>query len=265
MFGNTTMYRLLPLLHLAYSLRCFHNCSRTFTMNHKFVAPTNCTYVSRDQCSAELVFWYDRNSYMVSFPGQMSFNSSMVDNGHLLMIEMEPKRSFSYHVKHACKSGRNCALRFAKNTVKHMARRTYNTSDIYIGLEYVFKHGWPNYGWLYGVSTNYATQPPVPTGKIGTCTAVYDILRRKSHPVLCSRRTRPNNSVEIFTSDDVSMVVVKCDRMYCNRHTDTSKFTPILYRHKVLHEFYGLTAASSRLSSMGILLLSMLFFSVSST
>ncbi len=229
------------IFNVVYSLQCANNCSMIYSMNQSFILSLNCTYISTNQCSVKLLFWYERETYVITFPGDL-FNDQIIgDNRHFMMIETSMKTFFSYEINHVCKDQDDCGRIFAEKKIIEMTRRFFNISNIYIDLKRILHRESTSSNDLACFDMNEAVRQCAVSGFIGSCQIIDDLIKHKFHRRSCQRNTQESANVNIYDSGSFAMMTVKCNRMLCNGPLTTEAVKKVL-------KYYNITDMNGRLS-----------------
>ena len=246
--------------HLVYSLRCTTNCSKSFLINETFVRPWNCSYMTSNRCAVKILFWYERERYMVTFPEDFSIDSMMFDQSQFLMIEtMARTRFFSYEINHLCKDQDDCGQNFAEKIIRERTRRLIDINHVYMDLEKILSRTSKETNDLVCFDSNEAIRQCAIPGMIGSCQIIDDLTKLKLQRRSCQRSTSESASVNIYDTGSYAVMTVKCNRMLCNGPLTIEAVKNVLKHYNIMDINSRLPADSSRLSLKDFLLLMSLF------
>lgn len=226
-------------------------------MNQINLMSKNCSSISTDRCSVKLIFWYQRHEYIVTYPGEFINDPYVNDNRQFLMIETATKKFFSYDINFVCKDEDNCAEKYAqKKVIEMLTQRTYNLTRIYGDLEKILKRQNFSSNDLACFDTNEAIRQCAISNLIGSCQIIDDLVKRKLYRRSCQRSSYDSASVNIYDSDSLAVMTVKCNRMLCNGPLTIEAVKKVL-------KYYNITDINGRLpdkcSSMSSLSVFFLF------
>lgn len=240
-----------------YSLRCTTNCSKTYLINEPFVLPENCTSMLINRCAVKILFWYEREMYMVTFAEQFVIDT---DQSQFLMIEtMTRTRFFSYEINHSCKNHDDCGRNFAEKIIRERTRRWININDVYMDLEKILARTSKETNDLVCFDSNEAIRQCAIADMIGSCQIIDDLTKLKLQRRSCQRSTSESASVNIYDSGSYAVMTVKCNRMLCNGPLTIEAVKNVLKYYNITDINSRLPAKSTRLSLKHCLLLMPLF------
>lgn len=255
------IYLWTSFFHIVYSLRCANNCSKSFSFAEPFVLPKNCNYTSSYRCGVKILFWYEREKYVVTFPEDFFVDPIINDHSQFLMIEtMARTRFFSYEINHICKDQDDCGRIFAAKISREMTRRFINHSDIYVDLQRILHRESIASNDLVCFDTNEVIRQCAMPGTIGSCQIIDDLTKLKHQRRSCQRSTVESASVNIYDSGSYATMTVKCNRMLCNGPLTVEAVKNVLKHHNITDNNGRLPANCSPFSLMHFLLLVPLFF-----
>jgi len=232
-----------------------------YSINQPFSLSSNCNYISTNQCSVKLVFWYERGNYVVTFPGDLLNEHSIGDNRQFIMIETAMNTFFSYDINHVCKDKDDCARFFAEKKILEMTQRIFNISNIYFDLKRILYQESILSEDLVCFDTNDAVRQCSISDTIGSCQILDDLIKHKIHRRLCQRSTQQSASVNIYDSGSFAMMTVKCNRMLCNGPLTIEAVKKVLNRYNITDIHGRLPGNSSHMSLMYYLFILTLFLS----
>ena len=248
--------------HIVYSLQCANNCSKSFSFGEPFVLPWNCSYISSYRCGVKILFWHEREKYVVTFPGDVFVDQINSDYSQFLMIEtMARTRFFSYEINHLCKEQDDCGRMFAEKIIsREMARRFIKFSNLYVDLQRILDRESMATKDLVCFDTNEVARQCAIPGTIGSCQIIDDLTKLKLQRRSCQRNTHESASVNIYDSGSYAVMTVKCNRMLCNGPLTVEAVKNVLKHYNITDINSRLPASSSHLSVRYFLLLISLFF-----
>ncbi len=254
----------VSIFNVGYSLQCINNCSMIYSINQPFILPLNCNYISSNRCSVKLIFWYERRSYVVTFPGDLLNDPNIGDNRHFIMIETAMNRFFSYDINHVCKDENDCARLFAEKKIIEMTQKILNISNIYFDLQRILYQKSILSNDLVCFDSNETIRQCAISGIIGSCQIIDDLIKRKLYRRSCQRSIQESASVNIYDSGNFAMITVKCNRMLCNGPLTIEAVKKVLNHYNITDSNGRLPGNSSRMSFMYYLFILTLFLFISS-
>ncbi|UJR09214.1 hypothetical protein I4U23_013462 [Adineta vaga] len=185
------------------------------------------------RCSVNLIFWFDRGNYIVTFPDDLNNDQNLGDNRQFIMIEIAGKKFFSYDINHVCKDENDCDRHFVEMKILEMKQRLFDISNIYLELERILHYKSNLSQDLACFDTNDAVRQCALSGMIGSCQIIDDLVKYKLHRRSCQRSFHASASVNIYDSGSFAMMTVKCNRMLCNGPLTIEAVKKVLYRHNI--------------------------------
>ncbi|CAF3590541.1 unnamed protein product [Rotaria socialis] len=239
---------LVSVFKLVYTLQCIDRCTMMFSMNQSFILPSNCTYIQNDRCSVNLLFRYECGHYIVTFPGDLTYDENLGDTKHFIMIETARDAFFSYDINHVCKETDDCARHFAEKKILDMTQRAFNISNLYSDLKQIL-HKKKNFDQdLLCFDANESIRQCLVSGMIGSCEIIDDLVKYKIHRRSCEYRIQESASVNIYESGNFAMMTIKCNRMLCNGPVTIEAVKRVLNHYDITDINGRLLGNSSHLS-----------------
>lgn len=246
----------ISIFNVVYNLQCLNNCSMNYSFDQTFILPFNCSYISTYRCSVKLIFWYERKTYIVTYPGDLLNDQNLNDNRHFLMIETAKNNFFSYEINHVCTDKDDCTRLFVENKIIQMTtQRLFNITNIYSDIRRILYQNSIQSNDLICFDTNEAVRQCAITGIVGSCQIIDDLLKYKLYRRSCQRSIETSASVSIYDSGSFAMMTVKCNRMLCNGPLTIEAIKRVLNYHNITDITGRLPGNTSRISFFSIIIL----------
>lgn len=249
------------IFNLVNTLQCINNCKMIYSMNQSFVLPSNCSYISSDRCSVNILFWYEQGQYVVTFPGDLSYDDNLDDNRHFIMIETVNNTFFSYDINHICRDKDDCAVYYAQMKISEMSKRFYNIPNLYFDLKRILYKNIHTDDDLLCFDTNEAIRQCLLSGMSGSCQIMDDLSKHRIYRRSCQHHTHQSANVNIYDSGSFAMMTIKCNRNLCNGPVTIEAVKHVLNHYGITDKHGRLSGISSHMSFDYYLVLLLLLFS----
>jgi hypothetical protein len=207
----------------------------------------------------KVLFWYQRETYVVTFPGDSFEDEIIGDDRQFMMIETAMKTFFSYEINHVCKDQDDCDRIFAEKKILQMTKRFMNISNIYSDLKRILHRESTLSNDLVCFDMNEAIRQCTVSGMIGSCQIIDDLTKHKFYRRSCQRQIQESASVNIYDSGSFAIMTIKCNRMLCNGPLTIEAVKKVLKYYNITDVNGRLPGKSSRMSFRFYLFILILF------
>ena len=237
-------------------------------MDENFTLPTDCTSTFGIRCSVELLFWYDRRNFTITWRSEtLTKEEYSNEERHFLMIETAERPFFSYNIEYKCREADHCTSIFVRKIIPKMIQHSFNLTAIFVRLKkLLYDKQFLNNHLACFTMQEEIRQCSIP-GTIGHCQMVDDLIKSKLYRSNCERGVRPSASVNIYDSGHFAVITIKCNRMLCNGPLTITAVKKLLRYHNITNEHDRLSAGnlSKWLSSTVFILTVFLLFTINAS